>query len=59
MRGSGFHKIASEPARCLQFSTLAITLVNEEELNEARGSHLFGEEILCMRLLGFETSKRC
>ena len=52
MSGSGFHKVASEPARCLQFGTLAIVLVNEEELNEARGSHLFGAEILCMRLLG-------
>ena len=52
MSGSGFHKVASEPARCLQFGTLAIVLVNEE-LNEARGSHLFGAEILCMRLLGF------
>lgn len=54
--GSGFHKIASELARCLQFSTVVITLINEEKLSEVRGSHLFGAEILCMRLLGFETS---
>lgn len=56
MKGSGLHKTASEPARCLQFSTVFITLINEEELSEVRGSHFFGAEILCMRLLGFETS---
>lgn len=27
-----------------RFSILAITLVNEEELNEMRDSHLFGSE---------------
>lgn len=56
MKGSGFHKMASEPARCLQFSTVVITLINEEEFSEVRGSHLFAADILCMRLLGFETS---
>lgn len=42
MRGSGSHKIALEPARCLQFTTLVIMLINEEELDEVQGFHLFG-----------------
>lgn len=57
MRSSGSHKIALESARCLQFTTLVITLIDEEELNEVQGSHLFGAEVLCMKLLGFETNK--
>lgn len=46
--GSCFCKIAWEPARCLWFSTLDISLVNGEELKEAKSFHLFSVEILCM-----------
>ena len=35
MSGSDFHNVASGPTRCLQFSMLAVILVNEEELDEA------------------------